>query len=268
MTAKIWKWGPILALFGVLAATVVVGDQMLSVAQFHPAYVTGWLLLGMVVMLALFGVRKQVSFLPVGSAANWLQVHIFVGLLSGIVYIVHSEARVPTGWPELLLAVAYLGTFGSGVLGWGLSRGIPPLLSARGQEVIFERIPLYIRQLRDEVEMLVGEANSAENPLTMLYARELRPFFSRPCHVGWHLLQSQRPRQLLLRRVDSCRNRLDADEAERLDRMADLIFVKDDLDYHYALQGILKLWLFVHLPLTYGLLVFSILHVLLVHAFG
>jgi hypothetical protein len=40
------------------------------------------------------------------------------------------------------------------------------------------------------------------------------------------------------------------------------------LDYHRALQLALKLWLFVHIPLTYGLLIFTALHIVLVFGFS
>jgi hypothetical protein len=43
---------------------------------------------------------------------------------------------------------------------------------------------------------------------------------------------------------------------------------KDGLDYHHALQLTLKLWLFVHIPLTYSLLIFSLVHLVLVYAFA
>jgi hypothetical protein len=43
---------------------------------------------------------------------------------------------------------------------------------------------------------------------------------------------------------------------------------KDALDYCGALQAALKLWLFVHLPLTYSLMIFSVWHVVLVFAFS
>ena len=46
-----------------------------------------------------------------------------------------------------------------------------------------------------------------------------------------------------------------------------LIQAKDSLDYHRAMQGLLKGWLFVHIPLTYAMLVFIFVHVVLVHAF-
>ena len=50
--------------------------------------------------------------------------------------------------------------------------------------------------------------------------------------------------------------------------LAELVKRKDDLDYHSAVQGRLKVWLFVHIGLTYSLLVVAIMHVVLVHAFS
>jgi hypothetical protein len=53
-----------------------------------------------------------------------------------------------------------------------------------------------------------------------------------------------------------------------LENLADLVRRKDGLDYHHALQTSLKLWLFMHVPLTYSLMIFSLLHVVLVYAFS
>ena len=51
-------------------------------------------------------------------------------------------------------------------------------------------------------------------------------------------------------------------------QIADLVRQKDGLDYHHSLQLTLKLWLFAHIPLTYSLLIFSVVHVVLVYAFS
>ena len=47
-----------------------------------------------------------------------------------------------------------------------------------------------------------------------------------------------------------------------------LIKLKFDLDYRYALQSVLRLWLFIHIPLTYGLILFTLVHIILVTAFS
>jgi hypothetical protein len=46
-----------------------------------------------------------------------------------------------------------------------------------------------------------------------------------------------------------------------------LIRRKDDLDFHEARQGLLKLWLFVHIGLTCALVLGATLHGILAHAF-
>jgi peptidoglycan biosynthesis protein MviN/MurJ (putative lipid II flippase) len=53
-----------------------------------------------------------------------------------------------------------------------------------------------------------------------------------------------------------------------MDEIAELVRQKDGLDYHHSLQLTLKLWLFVHIPLTYGLLIFSFVHIVLVYAYS
>jgi hypothetical protein len=46
-----------------------------------------------------------------------------------------------------------------------------------------------------------------------------------------------------------------------------LVRRKDDLDFQEARQKLLKVWLFVHIGLTYTLVLLAVLHALLVHAF-
>ena len=50
--------------------------------------------------------------------------------------------------------------------------------------------------------------------------------------------------------------------------MGSLIRGKDDLDHQDALQGTLKYWLFIHIPLTYSLLILSLVHALLASAYS
>ncbi|MHC4995593.1 MAG: hypothetical protein ACYTGQ_11130, partial [Planctomycetota bacterium] len=49
--------------------------------------------------------------------------------------------------------------------------------------------------------------------------------------------------------------------------LADLVETKDALDYHYAMQGALKAWFFVHIPLTYALILVAVVHAYLIHTF-
>ena len=47
-----------------------------------------------------------------------------------------------------------------------------------------------------------------------------------------------------------------------------LVSAKADLDYQHAMQLTLKSWLFLHLPLNYGLMLFTLVHIVIVYAFA
>lgn len=254
-----------------LLAALVVGWSLIQVIVLLPAaFATGWLLLALVVGLAAYNVRKKLTFLPLGSSATWLQIHIYAGLLSCMVFLVHVGFRVPTGFFEGTLAVLYVAVFASGIGGLILSRVIPPRLATRGEEVLFERIPVFLKRLRDQVEEAVLSCLSETDTtaLPSFYVERLKPFFERPRHFWRHLIHSSGPRQVLLEEIHAQRRFLNETERGRMAHIADLVCTKDDLDYHYALQWTLKAWLFVHVPLTYALLVFTVFHVVLVHAFS
>jgi hypothetical protein len=53
---------------------------------------------------------------------------------------------------------------------------------------------------------------------------------------------------------------LEAPELPALERLKNLVEQKHNLDFQYSGQRLLKLWLFVHIPFTYSLLVFAIAH--------
>ena len=59
---------------------------------------------------------------------------------------------------------------------------------------------------------------------------------------------------------------MNEEERKYLNQLSDLVEQKDDLDYHYSLQAVLKYWLFVHIPLAYGLLIFTVIHIVSANA--
>jgi hypothetical protein len=256
-----------------LSIVVIVIDRLLSVSLYPVAFVSGWLLFSLVALLAAYNIRKKLPFLPLGSSSTWLQFHIYGGLLSGVVFVVHIAGRVPNGGFEVVLSALFLGVFFSGVIGLLLSRWIPPRLTTRArdsQEVLFERIPIFVRRIRDEVEAMVLECGSqAESTVVpAFYASRLKPFFERPMNFWSHVLHIQRPRLKLLREIESQEGYLSEVEKSVMGDMVERVKQKDDLDYQYALQALLKYWLFVHIPLTSGLLVFVVFHLVLVYAFA
>ncbi len=266
LVARRWLLGSLAVLVAVLL--------LLWIERRYPslreaAFFTGWVLAGMVVFLALYNLRKKLAYPPLLSSATWLQLHVYVGLLSIVVFIVHVDLGIPTGPFEMTLAAIFALVAGSGVVGLLLSRAIPPRLTARGSEVLFERIAVVRRQLRDEAETLVIEsaATRGGGVLAEFYRRKALPFLEGPRHFWHHVVQTAGPSHGLLAELRSLERYLDDAERARADELARIIESKATLDYHWAMQGVLKGWLFVHLPLTYVLLVLLVVHAVLVHTF-
>jgi hypothetical protein len=82
------------------------------------------------------------------------------------------------------------------------------------------------------------------------------------------LAESRRPVNSLIAELEDLRRYVGDAERPALEQMVALVRQKDALDYHQALQTTLKVWLFVHLPLTWSLLIFSFVHIALIYAFS
>lgn len=221
------------------------------------------------IFLALYNLRKKLPILPLGSATNWLQFHIYTGLLAVVLFVLHIEMRIPNGTLEVTLALLFLALVGSGILGLALSRWLARRLRVRGGEVIYERIPAMRQQVIQKAEALFEQSlsESKSTVIVEFYNQRLVHFFMGPRNFLWHLLDSERPRHLLLMDLGALDRYLSDQERACIDDLIYLVNQKDDLDYHAALQGTLKFWVFLHIPLTYSLLIIALLHAILASAY-
>jgi len=236
----------------------------------HWYHITGWVLLGVMLAVAGYNARKKLPFLPLASSEAWLQFHIYAGLLTGTLFLVHIHFRVPTGGFEGVLAWLYALVMVSGFFGLAITRVFPRRMTTHGGEVVFEQIPALRHQAASEAEALALASVAAGSATTIadFYEKRLRAFFSAPANYWLHLLESRRPLNSVLDEINDLRRYLNDAERATLDQLEALARRKDGLDYHHALQSMLKLWLFVHLPFTYSLLLFTAAHVVIVYAFS
>jgi hypothetical protein len=233
------------------------------------AFATGYLLLAAVLFLALYNARKKLPCLPLGNSAVWLQWHIYVAIGSIGVFALHAGIRWPTGVLNSTLAVVYLATVSSGVVGLYLTRSIPRQLARVGAEVIYERIPVLQLQVRTRAGNAVLESVTASGTTTLadFYVAQLFDFFHRPRGVRYFLWPTTALRRSLMHELAAVRRYLSDHEQVACERLFALLRRKDDLDFHEARQRLLKIWLFVHIGLTYGLVILALLHGLLALAF-
>ena len=254
---------------------VAIGLLALGIQRMAPVirsltFLTGWLLLAVMLVLTGYNFFKKLSVLPLGSSRFWLQFHVYSGWFSVALFVAHLRARWPTGWFEGLLTTFFVLTTMSGAAGLAWSRLVPRRLTARGGEVLFERIPVIRRELADRAEKLALASTTASGSpvLAEFHARHLAGFLRGPRHFWRHLIGSRRPMNQMRARFADLGRFLDPSQRKALAELEELVRQKDTLDYHHAQQSSLKLWLFTHIPLTYGTLLLTVLHVVLVYGFA
>jgi hypothetical protein len=258
-----------LGLFFILSAGIVWMHRHYAGAVGHMSYLTGWALCSVILLLTLYNGRKKLPFLPLLSSESWLQFHIYAGLLTGVLFAVHVSYKMPTGWFQGMLAGLYALVMVSGIFGLFISRTFPRRLTSRGGEILFERIPSVRLQLQEQTEKLALQSVSQSKSGTIadFYWRELSGFFAGAKNLPGHLLELRSPLNRLMARISEVNRYLNTEERATMEEIAGLVRQKDGLDYHQAHQLLLKMWLFVHIPLTYSLLLFILVHIVLVFAF-
>ncbi|MEM7017853.1 MAG: hypothetical protein AAF512_11015 [Pseudomonadota bacterium] len=191
-------------------------------------------------------------------------------MFSAIVFFAHTNWTFPRGGPlEVLLATTYALVVLSGLFGIILSRTLPARLARRGEAVIFERIVRLQYEIKAQVEILVQKslAETGSTTIADFFQRRLLLFLNGPRHIPQHLIESRAPLHAMQLEIKGLDRYLDDKERIIMQDINQLIEAKDNLDYQYAGHKLLKGWLFVHIPLTYAMLLFMLVHVITVYAF-
>ena len=257
----------ILTLAGLALVTWLLAMQQRQLGR--TSFSTGYLLFGMVLVLAGYNLRKKLPQLPLGSSATWMQIHIYIGLATGFVFFLHVGPHWPQGILDNVLAAVFLLTFASGLYGLYITRTIPAQLARVGEEIIYERIPGFRRELREQARSLALESVSISGTTTVadFYSEKLYQFFEHPRSWSYALRPTTSIRRALLNEMQDLRRYLSEAEKKLFEKFFALVRRKDDLDFHAARQGLLKSWLFVHIALTYMLLPLALLHGVITHVY-
>jgi hypothetical protein len=243
----------------------------------NPRYLDGWVLaVGMSLQLG-FHIAIKTNRLSPKSVARWRKFHIFIGWLLITAFITHSDFSLPdTGFELALWAGFVLVTF-SGVFGTYLTWS----LQAKGridEHVNFDCLHTRISEMARDVRKIVATPDAIASVglpippydvwIADLYTNHLEKFFDRPRNVRAHLVGSQRPLKRITNEIDNLSYYVDAQCKEKLAAIRNLAVEKDRLDFARVHYGLSKGWLFVHVPITYALIVLSVLHVLVVYSFS
>ena len=199
---------------------------------------------------------------PLRGAMDWLQAHVYLGLVALIAIVLHQGYSLPHGLMGWLLLLFSLWVTLTGLVGVLLQKWIPVALS-QGLTVtaLYERIPSLVEGLEDEAEALVEGASERVAEFYRTKVREglqgLKPSFS-------FLLDVRGDRDRALEPFRSIAEFVSPEEREKIEGLKNIYTDKLELDAHYSLQRILRRWSLwtLHVPAAGILLGLVAIHIL------
>lgn len=222
----------------------------------------GWGAAALLLAVSALAVRKRTmsmaSRLRAGHSRAWLSVHLYGGSIFLLLVLVHSDFGMPHGWVTSWLWGLSIWTVVGGLIGRGLQRWIPRLITAGlSNEVLYERIPELVADLGKRASDLSA---SSGPEISDLYERSIASQLEAPKRRWRYFFDSTGGIRERLRPVRYLRDKLSNEETGKLDELEDLYRAKLEIDAHYTLQQALRSWLWLHLPTSLLLWVFLALH--------
>lgn len=217
----------------------------------------------LLVLGSVYGLRRRTMARAtrhgLGSARSWLLAHLYGGLLFLLFMLMHSGFALPDGLLTWALWLLAWWTVASGLAGLALQRWLPRALgSGLGTEVLYERIPELVAEIRDKAERLAARCSE---PVQALYGERVAPTLETAKRRPIYFLDITGGKQAHLKEFDYLAKLLPDVERRKLRRLAELYKTKMQIDAHYTLQGALRWWLWLHVPTSFVLLLLLALHV-------
>lgn len=255
--------------------------------------VYGSLGFGFMLFAGLLSLRKKFPIWRIGRAQTWMRGHLWLGFLSFPLILFHGGFHFGGSLTRLLMWL-FIFVFVSGILGAVLQHFLPRFHTTQlPMETIYEQIDRVRGQLEEEAKRLVEETcaalegdvssaserqramaaaaganwdvtvasgmqvdEQASGELRRFLADEVQPYLSRPGARGTRLATAANAvamfRQLRLL--------LPPNLHSNIDDLENICEEKRQLDQQSRLHKVLHGWLFVHVPLSYALLLLGAWH--------
>lgn len=241
-----------------------------------PRYLDGWILAGgMLLQMAIHIARKTTGLSP-RSAQRWRKLHIFLGYLLIAAFISHADFSLPDTAFEAALWACFVLIAVSGIFGAWLARSRRAERQIEG--VGYEAIPAHRAELAQQVQALISSTDPSlplplprlphDDWIADLYTNRLQWFFKAPRNSAAHFFGSQLPLERMISEIDALSGYVDQRSREKLAAIKDLVREKDRLDATQVHLELSRAWLLVHVPVTYAVIVLTVLHVVVVYSYS
>lgn len=223
----------------------------------------------LILLLAFFGIRKRWYRSRFGTLEQWLQSHIYLGVLVLVILLFHTGGRFNDKIAVatlILVAIVVL----SGIAGAVLYMSVPRLLTEVESELTVEEISEQLNQLNKQMARIAsGRSESFQRIFTNLMKESDPGSFA-----GWRLLFSPvNPRKFSAPSdLAPLLSLVPKQEQEELRQMLVVSRQRRELQIRLISQqrykNVLEAWLYIHVPFTIALLAFALMHVIAVFYYG
>jgi predicted membrane channel-forming protein YqfA (hemolysin III family) len=216
----------------------------------------------LILLLTFFGVRKRWYRSNFGTLEQWMQSHIYLGLLTLVILTFHTGLRfndkiAVTAFLLMVLVVM------SGAAGAIFYVAVPRLLTEVESNLTVEEISEQLNQLAKSMAR-VASAKSA--PFQRIYTELVRE--SRPGWLaGWRLIFA-RHRNRPLQTPGEWSALLGLVEKAEQDDLRQMLVISRQrkelllrLVYQQRYKNMLEAWLYLHVPATIALILFAVVHI-------
>lgn len=222
----------------------------------------------LILLLAFFGIRKRWYRSTFGTLEQWMQSHIYLGVLVLVILLFHTGGRfndkIAVGTLVLVIIVV-----ASGIVGAILYATVPRMLTEVESELTVDELGDQLNQMARSMAR-IASARSA--PFQRIYDELMRQTAPGPL-AGWRLIVSRIKRKS---QQDADWTRLiglvPREEQEELRQMLVVSRQRRELllrlVYQQRYKNILEFWLYIHVPFTIALLAFAVLHIAAVFYYG
>ncbi len=214
----------------------------------------------LILLLAFFGIRKRWYRSTFGTLEQWMQSHIYLGVLSLVVLLFHSGGRFNDTVAVTTLVLVAIVVF-SGIFGAILYITVPRLLTEVESNLTVDEISDQLNQLTRQMARI---ASGKSAPFQRIYDELLRE--SRPRWMaGWRLLLARGRRKETPGDWSRLIALVGRDEQDELRQMLVVWRRRKELlirlVYQQRSKNILESWLYIHVPFTIALLLFAAVHI-------
>lgn len=225
--------------------------------------------IALIYLLAFFGIRKRWYKSTFGTLEQWLQSHIYLGLLVIVILFFHTGGRFNDRIAVTTLILAAI-VVGSGIAGAVLYVTVPRLLTEIEGDLTVDEMSDQLNQFARAMARIASGRSAAFQRIHDELVRQTRPGGL----AGWRLLLSRLRRKKQSDPADWARliGLVPKEEQEELRQMLVISRQRREillrLTFQQRYKNALEFWLYIHVPFTIALIVFSVLHVAAVFYYG